>query len=74
MRITKLFIVSVLILCGGTFLSPYDVSASAIHSSFGSFIRKAQFIRRVWHDGYWWLQIFTENGDYAYEYIDPVQD
>jgi len=37
-------------------------------------VKKGEIINRVRHDGYWWLQVFTEAGDYVYEYIDPVQD
>ena len=69
-KIMKTVFAAVLVLFCGALSSPSFTSVPAENT----IIKKAEIIKRVWHDGYWWLQVFTEAGDYAYEYIDPVQD
>ncbi len=30
---------------------------------------------RVFHDGYWWIQVYDNDSDHlVYEYLDPIQD
>lgn len=38
-----------------------------------AYFKKADYTKRAWHDGYWWIQTWSESGDLVYEYIDPVQ-
>jgi hypothetical protein len=38
-----------------------------------AYFKKADTTKRVWHDGFWWIQTYNDNGDLVYEYIDPVQ-
>jgi hypothetical protein len=34
----------------------------------------ADYTERVWHDGYYWIRLYTDDGDLVNEYIDVNQD
>lgn len=66
MKILKIFLTAVIL--------TLSVSASIPGSSETVFFKKADTYMRVFHDGFYWIQVFTDDGDFVNEFLDPNQN
>lgn len=64
-----IFILLVLICCGSINATEKSAQKNIYSEEYG----KTETYKRVWHDGYWWIEVYNDDGDFVYQYIDPVQ-
>ena len=65
----------IILTCGFSNPTSVDTKHEAMSAKYrhSEFLKKAGYIVRVFHDGYWWLQYYDDSDRLINEIIDPDQ-